>query len=183
VGSYRSGWLLSRWLRRTGIRLRTVGYLLLAWRRDIGRNRLGHASADPLQHARHDLMVCRLRSLAGKVFRMRLRVGFEMNYDFPQPTPMIMVLGTHFTRAWLAPSRLGDFRHSRQRPRCLFHPECHYRPGGPNGIAAQRADRTQARCREGSQTDHFLSSLGTSRHISATGNGPAVLDKKPPRRE
>jgi hypothetical protein len=30
---------------------------------------------------------------------MRLRVGFEMNYDFPQPTPMIMVLGTHFTRA------------------------------------------------------------------------------------
>jgi transglutaminase-like putative cysteine protease len=30
---------------------------------------------------------------------MKLRVGFEMNYDFPQPTPMIMVLGTHFTRA------------------------------------------------------------------------------------
>ena len=30
---------------------------------------------------------------------MKLRVGFEMNYNFPQPTPMIMVLGTHFTRA------------------------------------------------------------------------------------
>ena len=30
---------------------------------------------------------------------MKLRVGFEMLYDFPQPTPMIMVLGTHFTRA------------------------------------------------------------------------------------
>src|SRR6185437_51236 len=30
---------------------------------------------------------------------MKLRVGFEMNYEFPQPTPMIMVLGTHFTRA------------------------------------------------------------------------------------
>src|SRR4051812_3392943 len=30
---------------------------------------------------------------------MKLRVGFEMVYDFPQPTPMIMVLGTHFTRA------------------------------------------------------------------------------------
>ena len=29
---------------------------------------------------------------------MKLRVGFEMNYHFPQPTPMIMVLGTHFTR-------------------------------------------------------------------------------------
>ena len=30
---------------------------------------------------------------------MKLRVGYEMIYDFPQPTPMIMVLGTHFTRA------------------------------------------------------------------------------------
>jgi hypothetical protein len=30
---------------------------------------------------------------------MKLRVGFEMLYDFPQPTPMITVLGTHFTRA------------------------------------------------------------------------------------
>jgi len=30
---------------------------------------------------------------------MKLRVGFEMNYEFPQPTPMIMVLGAHFTRA------------------------------------------------------------------------------------
>ena len=30
---------------------------------------------------------------------MKISVGFEMLYDFPQPTPMIMVLGTHFTRA------------------------------------------------------------------------------------
>ena len=30
---------------------------------------------------------------------MKIRVGFEMIYDFPQPTPLIMVLGTHFTRA------------------------------------------------------------------------------------
>ena len=30
---------------------------------------------------------------------MKMRVGFEMLYDFPQPTPMIMVLGTHFSRA------------------------------------------------------------------------------------
>jgi len=28
-----------------------------------------------------------------------IRVGYEMIYDFPQATPMIMVLGTHFTRA------------------------------------------------------------------------------------
>jgi hypothetical protein len=30
---------------------------------------------------------------------MKIRLGFEMLYDFPKPTPMIMVLGTHFTRA------------------------------------------------------------------------------------
>jgi hypothetical protein len=30
---------------------------------------------------------------------MKLRVGFEMLYDSPQPTPIIMVLGVHFTRA------------------------------------------------------------------------------------
>jgi transglutaminase-like putative cysteine protease len=30
---------------------------------------------------------------------MKIRVGYEMIYDFTQPTPMIMVLGTHFTRA------------------------------------------------------------------------------------
>jgi transglutaminase-like putative cysteine protease len=35
----------------------------------------------------------------GKGIRMKIRVGFEMIYDFPQPTPLIAVLGTHFTRA------------------------------------------------------------------------------------
>ncbi|MEY9985169.1 transglutaminase-like putative cysteine protease [Bradyrhizobium yuanmingense] len=30
---------------------------------------------------------------------MKIRVGYEMIYDFPQPTPMIMVLGVHFSRA------------------------------------------------------------------------------------
>ena len=30
---------------------------------------------------------------------MKIRVGYELIYDFPQPTPMIMVLGVHFTRA------------------------------------------------------------------------------------
>jgi transglutaminase-like putative cysteine protease len=33
------------------------------------------------------------------IFQMRLRVGYEMIYEFPQPTPMLAVLGTHFTRA------------------------------------------------------------------------------------
>jgi transglutaminase-like putative cysteine protease len=30
---------------------------------------------------------------------MKIRVGYELLYDFPQPTPMILVLGVHFTRA------------------------------------------------------------------------------------
>ena len=30
---------------------------------------------------------------------MKICVGYELIYDFPQPTPVIMVLGTHFTRA------------------------------------------------------------------------------------
>jgi transglutaminase-like putative cysteine protease len=30
---------------------------------------------------------------------MKIRVGYELTYDFPQPTPMILVLGVHFTRA------------------------------------------------------------------------------------
>jgi len=30
---------------------------------------------------------------------MKVHFGYELIYDFPQPTPMIMVLGTHFTRA------------------------------------------------------------------------------------
>ena len=29
---------------------------------------------------------------------MKIRVGYELIYDFPQPTPMIVVLGIHFTR-------------------------------------------------------------------------------------
>ena len=30
---------------------------------------------------------------------IKIRVGYELIYDFPQPTPMILVLGTHLTRA------------------------------------------------------------------------------------
>jgi transglutaminase-like putative cysteine protease len=34
-----------------------------------------------------------------EVCRMKIRVGYELVYDFPQPTPMITVLGVHFSRA------------------------------------------------------------------------------------
>jgi transglutaminase-like putative cysteine protease len=30
---------------------------------------------------------------------MKINVGYELIYDFPQPTPMISILGIHFTRA------------------------------------------------------------------------------------
>ena len=30
---------------------------------------------------------------------MKIHVGYELIYDFPQPTPMMMVLGVHFSRA------------------------------------------------------------------------------------
>ncbi len=46
-----------------------------------------------------DCIVAISRVQTGDVFGVKLRVGFEMQYEFPQPTPMIMVLGTHFTRA------------------------------------------------------------------------------------
>ncbi len=29
---------------------------------------------------------------------MKLRIGYELQYDFPQPTPSILVLNVHFTR-------------------------------------------------------------------------------------
>lgn len=29
---------------------------------------------------------------------MKLRVGYELQYDFPQPTPVILILNVHFTR-------------------------------------------------------------------------------------
>ena len=30
---------------------------------------------------------------------MRLRIGYEMTYDCPQPTPMVLMLNVHPTRA------------------------------------------------------------------------------------
>ena len=30
---------------------------------------------------------------------MRLRIGYELTYDFPQPTPVILVLNVHYSRA------------------------------------------------------------------------------------
>ena len=71
---------------------------------------------------------------------MKIRVGYEMIYDFPQPTPMIMVLGTHFTRAsdiivpdYLTTALGADHALSRQL-RQLVQPD-------------RRARRADAACR------------------------------------
>ena len=29
---------------------------------------------------------------------MKLRIGYELDYDFPQPTPLILMLNVHFSR-------------------------------------------------------------------------------------
>ena len=39
------------------------------------------------------------RSHPGRLVPVKIRVGYEMLYEFTQPTPVILVLGTHFTRA------------------------------------------------------------------------------------
>ncbi len=86
-----------------------------------------------------------------RVFRMKIRVGFEMIYDFPQPTPLIMVLGTHFTRASdiIVPDHLttspsvADHALSR-RLRQLVQPDC--RPPPAACVSRQTARCATAAC-------------------------------------
>jgi len=47
---------------------------------------------------------------------MQIRVGFEMIYDCPQPTPMIFNLNVHFTRV----SDLVGTLKTRPRPDHFF---------------------------------------------------------------
>jgi hypothetical protein len=66
---------------------------------------------------------------------MKFRIGYELDYDFPQSTPVILVLNTHYTRVsdlesasdhiLISPS--VDLRLSR-RFRKLVQP--HPRPAG-----------------------------------------------------
>ena len=80
---------------------------------------------------------------------MQIRVGFEMIYDCPQPTPMIFNLNVHFTRVSdlvgrddLAVRSAGaDGRLSRQL-RQLVHP--HRRADGPHAHLGRR-DRQRHR--------------------------------------
>ena len=47
---------------------------------------------------------------------IKIQVGYEIVYDFPQPTPMIMVFGTHFTR--VADVISPDYPTASQPRRC-----------------------------------------------------------------
>jgi len=70
---------------------------------------------------------------------VKIRIGYEITYDCPQPTPMILVLSVH-------PSRQADLLTAQ---RIVFDPADHrYRQipqlrGEPiqRGDAGQRADR------------------------------------------
>jgi len=73
---------------------------------------------------------------------MKIRVGYELIYDFPQPTPMIMVLGTHFTRAsdvitpdYLTTNPSVPISPYHRPLRQLVQP--HHRSCGPNAPVGQ----------------------------------------------
>jgi transglutaminase-like putative cysteine protease len=44
-------------------------------------------------------MLAAFRPLGAVLFRMLIRVGFELLYRFPQPTPMILTVDVHYSRA------------------------------------------------------------------------------------
>ena len=43
---------------------------------------------------------------------MKLRIGYQLDYDFPQPTPVILMLNVHFSRV----SDLAEPDHIRIQP-------------------------------------------------------------------
>ena len=43
---------------------------------------------------------------------MKLRIGYQLDYDFPQPTPVILMLNVHFSRV----SDLDEPDHIRIQP-------------------------------------------------------------------
>ena len=47
---------------------------------------------------------------------MRIRVGYELNYEFPQPTPMIVTLNVHY-------SRVSDLVAARPHEHDAFGPD------------------------------------------------------------
>ena len=73
---------------------------------------------------------------------MKIRVGYELVFDFPQSTPVIMVLGTHFTRAsdvivpdYLTTSPSVPISPYRERLRQLVQPHC--RSCRPNALVGR----------------------------------------------
>ena len=38
-------------------------------------------------------------SIASQESRMKIRIGYDMVYECPQPTPMILMLNIHYSRA------------------------------------------------------------------------------------
>ena len=101
---------------------------------------------------------------------MQLRVGFEMTYQCAQPTPMMLALSIHPSRATdlLSPDRLvtdpavpaTSYRRSLRQP--VQPPR---RAGGPVRLEQRRAGQRQRRARR----------RGTVGHADRSG-GPALID-------
>ena len=71
---------------------------------------------------------------------MKIRVGYELIYDFLQSTPVIMVLGVHFTRASdvIVPDYLTISPSVLPLPRCLRQlVQPHRRSSWPNALVGR----------------------------------------------
>ncbi len=98
-------------------------------------------------------------------FRMKIRVGYELIYDFPQSTPVITVLGVHFTRAndIIAPDRLTT------DPPVPIHP---YRDGFGNWCSRLVAPPGRMRL----SADGLVSDSGLPDPVDLSARQDAVQD-------
>ena len=53
------------------------------------------AWAQRRRHSRYEIAIVTVRPNLGL---MQIKVGYELNYEFPQPTPMIITLNVHYSR-------------------------------------------------------------------------------------
>ena len=98
------------------------------------------------------VLIDSLRSGANWRLMMQIRVGFEMIYDCPQPTPMIFNVNVHFTRVSdlvgrddLAVRPAGPDGSLSRQLRQLVHP--HRRAEGPHARLRRRDRERQRRAR------------------------------------
>ena len=123
-------------------------------------------------------------SISIGVFRLKIRVGYEIIYDFPQPTPMIMVLGMHFTRAsdviipdFLTVSPSVDDHALSRRLRQLVQP--HRRTGRPRAAGGRRDGSRQrpARSDRAFRRQHAVEDLPAETLVYLLGSRYCETDR------